>query len=880
MARVTRGIVIYDVWVGAGDPVPNPTYNITVEDWGGRIVAVMTITEDDFYLTEVWDNGYKQSVDMRSYPRNAGGSGGTINLLDDGWYNSFVSAGYNFEGCRVARTWNGDFISQHYVDKVSQNKGLVTLPLITLDDKMNATIGNGSNPLTVGNWNNVKVERTGEGEQALFDGQTFRWADVDPANRAILDDYGAIIGYTTFDFIPTDPNYSSGLLAFPSNTYIRVNNGIGEGYVLNVNEGFAPVFIDPISGKKYFSTGDVDLSLGLELTDDFEYGLAYRIADTLAISELSVFDFATIVPEYNYDSSATVEKVFINGKEITDYTAEDGKIKLKTQFNSSAIFNPTFVNATEDLTQYMDDPSGTTRVGGNVYHSTGRTETYNNTASVSDRRRDTNQFARCAKEVGIGYETTEDVPDAIGVCVDVELENCQSAFVTVIAYWKNDTDWLSEEAQETVYRSEFANPLGTLIGVDYDLKNFGANYFEDSLDVYPQEPFDERKPDLSASKTGYRGRVEFELTSPDTIKTSPDKIVVFINALSTFSGIIFDEATITVNEIAFFGEKQDLVAPDELSVNISGRNWSNMKEAIEQVAVLQNWDSLPNVDIDVPQLSQKVRNYTTKESDLKTSRQLENLLREAWCIGRVNRTGTYDVTLLENKIGFDHVVDDSHNFVFPNGYRLVSNVLAYESDTVPTGGTIQYGLQSDGSYANSITVSNADADTYDASYVSGVSDPVVAEDLWNRCHGIYLKTGVLNDVRNDLSKLNWLYQEGDVIRYFVNILEWNGGSDFTKDVRIIEIEAVSIDNLGATDDYVLWNRGEECRITIPNVLVGEYTGIITGVEYNPDDYSANLTIRVGELNQRPARIIEGDNTTVDKIIELDTNTDRIVEVGI
>ncbi len=54
---ITRGLRFYNVWAGAGAPVENPALGITVEDWNGTSVAIMTIDETSNKLADKWDTG-------------------------------------------------------------------------------------------------------------------------------------------------------------------------------------------------------------------------------------------------------------------------------------------------------------------------------------------------------------------------------------------------------------------------------------------------------------------------------------------------------------------------------------------------------------------------------------------------------------------------------------------------------------------------------------------------------------------------------------------------------------------------------------------------------------------------------------------------------
>ncbi len=880
MGRITRGIIIYDVWAGSGAPVANPEYGITVETWASRDVAIMTITEDGNKFAKPWDTGYNSRTDMRSYPKTRGGAGGSIKLLDDGWYNSFISAGYSLEGSRVSRTWNTDGIHQSYIDKVTQGRGDIQLTLMVMDERMNTDATNGGSPLIVGNWQNAELHRTASVENVLFGGMTFRQGAEDV--QFTRDEFGAPLGFN-LRLIPTDPTFSDHTLPFPENTFMRVVNGVGKDSVFPVEQS---AFLVGPAGNRTFSLY-IENSYGIYIDNSNPDGIKPRIADISTIGELTTFQFYTLDESYSIDENSTIDSASADGVDVSDYTIEGGVLRLNTQQFGSAVIHKEVENNTEFDFLPILGISGLQR-DGSVYYRTSYTADV--VPSVDNKSRADHQYISWEGGYGgISYDMTEDLLNTDGVAFDCTIKGLHAQAtegyfrVVVVAVWGVDSDWSSDFRSEVVLDIESPIHLNSIDPRTAYCRNIGKHYFEDGLEENVMDAFDDRELSGSSYVFPVRGRNLFAYAYKENIEASPDKVYCLFLAKTTIEGPsapILSQGTLKVYQVAFFGDKANQPTAERVTAKITGRAWANIGEAIENIATLQDWSSFPASSVSVPPLVQRIRCYVTSERQLKTSTLLDGLLREAWSVGAIDRDGTYSVTALSGRIGADNTVPSSHNFVLPHGYSLLSNIVAYESDDVPTGGTIQYNRDSAGGYNSEITVSNADADTYDSSYVGGVADPVQAQDLWEKCHGIWMKTGVLNDVRNDLKKLNWLYEESDAIQYFNNILEWNGGSDFIRDVRIVKIRAVSIDNLGASGTDVLWDRWEDCRITIPNVLVGEYTGIITGVKYTPSGYEADITMRVAQLNARPSRIVELDNTISDKVIELETNTDRYIEEGI
>jgi hypothetical protein len=128
-----------------------------------------------------------------------------------------------------------------------------------------------------------------------------------------------------------------------------------------------------------------------------------------------------------------------------------------------------------------------------------------------------------------------------------------------------------------------------------------------------------------------------------------------------------------------------------------------------------------------------------------------------------------------------------------------------------------------------------------------------------------------------MQELWWLYDENDAIQYFTNILEWNGGSTFARNVVQLDVDVADIDSSG---DVLPWVIGDACNVTIPNITNGAYAGVVTGVKYDKENESAIVSCRVGEIVERPSRIRELGNIIDETITEEDTNVDTYTEVGL
>jgi hypothetical protein len=918
VGAITRGIKLYNVWAGDGDPVASVEFGVTVENWGGRLVAVMTIDETSNKFSKPWDSGFSVRSDMRSSPNIISGNGGSIDLLDNGWYKNFLNAGYSIAGSRAERTWdeNGETkFSQNYADSVKSGIGSLIIRLLDMSTQMDADIESSESPLIVGQWNSAEIKRTANSSgEELIDGiGDVIFKIVSPSTTAEEDEAGAPLSYSIL-IAPSVSDFGTSLV-FPENSYCRVFSGHNEGSVLKVDAGSYPYLTFDVEGSpKGFFDIILKNDYGIPIDDTNELGLVTDLLTADSITEMSTFEFFTQKQEFNVGSDTIVSSpIIVNGESVNNFTVEDGTITVQSQFLSNPILSSEFVNNDDyDMTEYLLYPNNETldvnRVENMYYLDVTSLISYDNTDSVSNKvRTDTQSIVSTVhRAISLdltfwGYRTSiassyyvENVStESQGMCLDVSynipnLPNFTTIAMTVrivvVGVWDGSGEWLSQEYEEIVHEQdvEFTFTEG---GDGFtNIKNFGTDYFTDNAPNKQMEIFDDRYESEDDSGNRYaRGRIAFEFADPDILKASPDRLYVLINGSTYFETTAeytgTGDSELIVNELGFFGETSSSSADNisSITATLTGEDWGTLDTAIQNIAETQDWNSFENVVVNVPELPYPVKTFITKASELKTKTALKRILKEAWCVGYIDRDGEYTVVDVSGKMGDDTPVATTHDFVLPHGYFLESELDQYNSDDLVTGGTISYDRDSLGNFRKSISITNADKDVFDTSYVTGFTDLGTAQILWNKCHLIWLKTGVLTDVRRDLSELWWLYRDSDAIRYFTNIVEWNGGSDFARDVITVDIGVTKID----TDTSVLpWNIGDPCRLTIPIKMNSAYSGVIEGVKYGAD-YTAVITVRVAEIVESVDRIIETGLSTTDKITEDGINTtDKITELGI
>ncbi len=919
MAVTTRGLRFYNVWAGDGVPVANPALGITVEDWNGTSVAIMTIDETSNKLAEKWDTGFTSKSDMRSYPTVQGGSGGKLTLNDDGWYKTFLAGGYSLAGSRVERTWNAGTeqqFSQGFAGTVKSGLGVLTVTVSDIASQMDGKLTEGE-PFVTGYWVDAIIPKgKNSWETKLFD-MVFKCASGSMSPVTVVDEVGAPIKYN-LNVSPTENDFET-TLEFPADSYCRIKSGHNEGAILKVTSTIVPFSL--VNDKKYFRV-EATNAYGLNIDDLNDYGVVFNLfIGDVTITDMSTYEFFTMRQEFPVSDSVTVHSpIIVKGEKVSNFEHENNAIVLSNQFLSNPIQNVEIINNSSfDMSQWLDLPSGASswdrsqngywaNVVGLV--SMGNALTPLNNKSIVGHKMVTTVTSTPNPDhywwghrtaMAMSYSATNVPADTEGLCIDMAhhiptLPTSTHSPITMrtkvvcVCVWDGDGVWASQSHTQLLQEKTFDLVLSTE-GVPTNeldghtlIKNFGADYFTDALPNRQMEQFDNRTSSEDVNGlTYYRGRLSMKFDDNALLGAYPDRVYILVEAMcpefrtgQDYTGT--GNAELYVNEIGFFGKASSDSAEefDEITASVTGSSSITLGMAIREIATAQDWSSFKDVVINVPIFSVFVKNYITKESELKTKQALKRILREAWCVGDINRNGEYNVVSVAGKMGSTDAVPDTHNFVLPNGCELVGELEKYESDDFVTGGTINYNRDSQGKFTNSITITDADKAVFDPSYAKGFDSEATAKILWDKCHLIWLKTGVLVDVRKDMQELWWLYKEDDAVNYFTNVVEWNGGGAFARDIVTASIRVADIDSSGVLP----WNIGDSCRLTVPNKLTGYYSGVVEGVKYE-FGFGAIVYIRVAEVTLAPTRIVEDGLSGTDKRQEDGlSGTDKITEEGI
>ena len=898
MGRVKRQIKFYGVWGRYGDPVPSVELGITVEVVGGVNVAVMVFDEDDKRLHENWDTGFSEKSDMRVYPLPVSGSGGTITLLNSGWYSTFVSSGYSFNGCRVSRGWEGDTnidLGNYIVKGVLQSIGEVSITLGTISDSLVADVTTA--PLVVGTWEGVKLEAEEGGEQKLFDGMTF-YAPRGNISRG-NDSFTRPLYYTA-QVVPSGV-FQPTELVFPTNSYCRVVAGYNKGTVFSVPKG--TVLRGSTDGKFYFQVR-YDVTFGVAIDDENEVGLIDGVPEEGSITDMSIFEFfvSNIVFKTG-EGTVLTNAVDEDGKSVFVSSTESGyTLQLSSKKWDAIETNTPVMGGTNVLSQidtnlnwsFYNEETG-------IYADSEAQQATVTTGSITDGDRNTFTMIESDNRFSAQWYIDNPPTDIKGVLADliatydgmesVYFDRLKAIQVHVVAEWASTGEYEGVENIELLLSSGWSfGYIDEVEGKYAEYSNFSQDYYIEEYEIARCSQLDERTfiggsgiPEWSpTSDSHYLGGVNrLGIENTDPLESRPRRLYIIITPSDLANSSKPNQ--LRINELGVRGDVTEIPTSDSVIYgDISGLSgdWETMSGAITNIASQQNFSLFNSVSVSVEESAVPVKAYITTQSDLLTSNALKTILREAWYLGGMSRDGTtWRANSIAGMIGKDVVVEDSHYFRVPRT-GLATKAISYDSDNVPNSGTINYGVG--GAFAgNSITISNVDQDSYLESYVQGISNPQSAESLWNMAHLIWLKTKTVVDIRSDISKLRWIYKEEDAINYLTNLFNWNGGDGFSRNVFTASFDVANID-----ENSNFWNIGDACRVYIPTITnTGDYSGVVTGVDYKASDYSATITCRVGQINQEIVTIkevgITGGEVPVITETGITAGTDlTITEIGV
>jgi len=271
--------------------------------------------------------------------------------------------------------------------------------------------------------------------------------------------------------------------------------------------------------------------------------------------------------------------------------------------------------------------------------------------------------------------------------------------------------------------------------------------------------------------------------------------------ISDFTGMDF-----TFNEFALMATKSKTIGSD-LYTTVRGRiyndTWggrkisalaiSNPIDALEHVCRLQNWqevDPAPALgwgkayatnaainagddaegDFDYSELD-PWRNMWYGRQFLTASEAESDFIKNEICrvYGLVQYVGTDGSESINTMASIGGSLDTITLADITN----MGDIIEPSVEDIFVEPTVEYGFDAGyNKFLNQISITHADADIYDSTYVTGVTSDTDAENLWNLAHALWPKCRTINKPSATWTGLHGVTREADAIRILQARLEW------------------------------------------------------------------------------------------------------------
>lgn len=161
------------------------------------------------------------------------------------------------------------------------------------------------------------------------------------------------------------------------------------------------------------------------------------------------------------------------------------------------------------------------------------------------------------------------------------------------------------------------------------------------------------------------------------------------------------------------------------------------------------------------------------ESDARTDSIKKEIAKLLWALGSVDRGGVEKLYPLVDALYNEDGVQIRYGEMVPNSFSFKDKKYADIFATPNVTYAYDAGLERN---TKSINIAQVEQSVYDSSYVTGVSDPSFAAELWNYGRVIYKVWSVKNELPKQLSDLGWIQNEGAAIGYIRNVYRWQGAT--------------------------------------------------------------------------------------------------------
>lgn len=470
------------------------------------------------------------------------------------------------------------------------------------------------------------------------------------------------------------------------------------------------------------------------------------------------------------------------------------------------------------------------------------------------------------------------------------------AAVHVHAYWQSEAGWTS--VVDPVSIMEFrsltqSNPVALNDQYLY-FRSFIPQYYGETgtnvnFDVnYVQGAYSGFDP----ANIYMRGSENFTLNDGafDSRGKKPTGYIVSISIKYTMTwgqsaGEVNGYADLDFNLKSFAGyrSKTSVDLSDFVLAKVIGRPYTTFQAYQTHISKLLNWSldfrTRPSVGWGLAECTDAsvinsaanttpVRSQWADKKYLNTKQQLEQIQLESWNV-MVNLNSEKRWYSFLDKLG---VEDPSYSFTAPSE---ISKIDAVPFDEINIYNTFVVNYDYDiatNTYNKSISVTQVAQPSYSAEYVTGVTNPVDAGNIWTRAKVLYDVTKSERNLPDNLSNLRNIYTEEAALQYIRNFIDYGGVN--TANVYLPNWTTKTVHPI--KDVYTLMPM-TTIGYTSQGLWDGvEATGVVIGRKYITGEPKQVEITAIVKPTKQIIRIIEQDGNP-DRIIEQDGNPDRIIE---
>jgi hypothetical protein len=354
------------------------------------------------------------------------------------------------------------------------------------------------------------------------------------------------------------------------------------------------------------------------------------------------------------------------------------------------------------------------------------------------------------------------------------------------------------------YRSETQEVLNNLYGyVNYDIGiterklldsydsgviefNFQAGgdvSFDHIFRIYELAIIYSRAIDIKASIfTPFQGRVfdsTFDTRSATDLIDNPKIALLHLNMLQNWS---------ETGEVASWGKEYPAAPLIDISSNEGGYNFA-------ELSVLDNL---------------KLRRQIFDYRDCMTDVLIDSICRDFFLIpSQDHATGNERISF----IGRKYSTAPTETVTLADVIGKISVISSQDEKAIFCEPFVKYNYNTaTEKYDGLIQITNSGAETFDASYVIGVTG-TVAENLWNKAHKLWIITKKIEPPPEQCTDKNWIYRPEDALWYLDTWLYYMGAVDTETGVDYATRDRLGFDM--ASEDAETYFKGKHINLVLP-----------------------------------------------------------------